>query len=137
MLNPSRSLSLQLLVTIVALAVVQACALNPVAVAETPEQKFNAVLLTYDALLEPALEVLEDPNVADNVRRSLQAHIAVTGEVYSGAVASYADFRAARAAVAAGGPGTVLATATANLEKWANDLESALGRLDALTNGPR
>lgn len=127
----ARSLTvLQLLVVLVLVG----CALNPISRAETPEQKYDATLLTYDALLEPALEVLEDPAAPANLRLSIQGAIANTGEIYGAAVKAHADFVAARAAVAAGGPGQVLEVATENLEKWTADLTDSLARLDALVD---
>jgi hypothetical protein len=122
------------LFSLIALSLVMAgCALNPIAAAG-PDQKYDAVLLTYDAALDTALVVLEDPAAPANLRRSIQAAIATSGEIYGSAVEAYTAFRSARAEVAAGGPGTVLQTATANLDNWLAQLETSLGRLQALSN---
>lgn len=129
-----RTLQLTVLVALFfALANLTACALNPVAHAVTPEQKYNAALLTYDAALEVALEILEDPQAPTNLRTSVRAAVLASGEVYTSAQATFAEFKAAKAAVAAGGPGNALAVATANLEQWTANLEATIGRLDALT----
>lgn len=115
------------------MALTACAALNPIAHAETPEQKYDAALLTYDAILEPALELLEDPTAPANLRRSLQTAIAASGEIYGAGVDVFSKFKAAKAEVAAGGPGTVLATATANLENWMRDLDESLARIQTLT----
>src|SRR5688572_31836368 len=76
----------RLLFTAMLVSIVTACAaLNPLAHAVTPEQKYDAALLTYDAVLEPALEVLEDPAAPLELRRSIQTGIAKSGEVYASA----------------------------------------------------
>lgn len=125
---------LSLLTLLVLFLVLAGCALNPIARAQTPEQKYDAVLLTYDAALEVALDVLEDPSVPTNLRTSLRASIIASGELYAAGVATFADFKAARAALAAGGPGAQLDVATENLGKWVDDLEAAIGRLQALSD---
>lgn len=130
-----RALHVFNLATVLALvSLLGACALNPVAVAKTPEQKYNAALLSYDAALEVALEILEDPQAPTNIRTSLRAAVLASGEVYTSAQATFAEFKAAKAAVAAGGPGAQLDVATENLAKWTADLEAVIGRLDALTH---
>lgn len=117
------------------LAALTACAsLNPIAVANTPEQRYNATLLTYDAILEPAIEVLEDESVPVEVRRSIQAAIATSGEAYDAATSAYSDYKRARAAVAAGGQGQVLEVASENLARWTAELEQTLGRVKALAD---
>lgn len=111
-----------------AAALIAACAnLNPVAVAETPEQRYNAAKLAYDALLTPAIEIIEDPAAPIGVRRTLQELVGTSGELYRAGNAVYADYRAARAAVAAGeSPQDRLDIATANLERWAAELNEAV-----------
>jgi hypothetical protein len=111
-----------------------ACALNPIAVANTPEQKYDATLLTYDAVLEPALQLLEDPRAPLELRRSIQAAIAQSGQVYASAQSAFANFKAAKAAVAAGGPGGQLDAATENLGMWTQQLADVLANLKTLTN---
>lgn len=114
----------------------EACAgLNPVAVAETPAQKYAAVKLTYDAVLTVGVQIVQDSTVPNEVRRPLQAAIAASGDVYRSANEAYVQFVAARGELATGQTSSAkLDIATANLEKWIGQLQTAGGRLAALAH---
>lgn len=119
-------------IVLAVLAVVAAgCAnINPVSVAETPEQRYDAVRMAYDALLEPAVEIVEDESAPLELRRDLQDAIADSGDVYSAGTRVYTEYRAARAAVAAGdSPESRLEIATQNLDEWVRDLNGILDEL--------
>lgn len=120
-----------LLATFVASLLV-ACASNPIAVAETPAQKYAAIKLTYDAVLSGALELVRDQSVPAEVRTRIQQSAAASGEIYRNANAAYVQFVAARAELAAGQTRSEkLDVATANLERWLGQLETVAGQLAA------
>lgn len=125
---------IRLLAVLFVVMLLGGCALNPIAVAETPDQKYDATLLTYDAILEPALTLLEDPTTPVELRRTLQQAIAASGNVYTSATQAYANFKNARALVAAGGEGRALEVATENLERWLAELEQTLANLQQLAD---
>lgn len=126
----------ELVITLLVLAVLYACAgLNPVAVAQTPEQRYDAAILSYEALLAPATEIVEDVGAPPPVRRSLQAAIAESGEIYRTSKTVFTEFTAAKAQVTAAAPGAGarLDVATANLESWIAKLEDVTVRIRKLT----
>jgi hypothetical protein len=109
--------------------------LNPVAVAETPAQKYAAVKLTYDAVLSVAVKLVEDPTAPVEIRRGLQAATLASRDVYQAANQAYVDFVAARGELAAGvTTSDKLTIATQNLEKWSGQLDVVVGRLAALSH---
>lgn len=133
---PHRAHRLFTVIPFMLVLLIAACAsLNPVAIAVTPEQKFDAVLLTYNALLEPATQLVEDATAPTSVRRALQNAIGASGLIYNGANNAHRDFLAAKAAVAAGtDTPDKLTIATANLEKWSGQLDGIVAQLQTLTH---
>lgn len=136
LLNYVRLLSFIEFLTLVAvLVLLVGCArLNPIAIAETPEQKYDAAVLTYNALLEPATQIVEDPAAPADLRRALQATIAQSGEVYRTARDAFDEFQRAKGLVEDAGAGNRIEAAAANLETWLLQLEGISARLAALTN---
>lgn len=122
------------LATLVAFAA--GCAgLNPVAVAETPAQKYAAVKLSYDAVLSAAVGVIEDTSLPANVRRSTQAAVAESGELYRTGNQVYTDYLAARGELSAGTTTPEkLEIATVNLEHWLEQMEQHVARIAALAH---
>lgn len=108
---------------------------NPLAVAETPAQKYAAVKLSYDAVLSAALVVIEDTSLPVNLRRSTQAAVAESGELYKTGNQVYTDYLAARGALAAGTTTSEkLEVATVNLEHWLEQMEQHVARIAALAH---
>lgn len=106
---------------------------NPLAVAQTPEQKYAAVKLTYDALLTPAQTFVADPAIPADARRAVQAAVGKSGELYRSLNGAYVDYIAAKAQLAAGATtADKLNIASANLAQWEQQLEAALGPLASL-----
>jgi hypothetical protein len=123
---------------LLALAVLSACAnLNPIAVAETPEQKYAAVKLTYDALLTPAVQLIEDTAVPTALRRAMQDAVARSGETYKALNAAYADYLVARETFTGADRTQRLAVVAASLDGWIAQLERHIDALAAgLTDRP-
>ena len=122
------------LLTALAVLIVTACATSPIAIAESPAQKFAATKLTYDAVLAVAVPVLQDNAVPLEARRVLQTAIADSGEIYRSANRAYVDYVAARAELAVGTTTSEkLEIATRNLDRWLATLEETIGRLTTLT----
>lgn len=129
-----RSAHALILATVVAAALI-GCASNPLAVAETPAQKYAAVKLSYDAVLSAALVVIEDTALPANLRRSTQAAVAESGELYKTGNQVYTDYLAARGELAGGATTSEkLEIATVNLEHWLEAMESAVARIAALAH---
>jgi hypothetical protein len=130
----SRRLTLGLFLPLLVVAMLlSACqGLNPLAVAETPAQRYAAVKLTYDALLTPAVTLVQDEAAPVAVRRTVQQAVAASAGVYASLNAAYVDFQVARVAVQAGeSPEARLTTAAAELENWIAQLD---GHLTALAS---
>lgn len=114
-------------------AAVVACTSNPLAVAQTPEQKYAAVKLTYDALLTPAQAFVSDTTIPADTRRAVQAAVAKSGDLYRSLNTAYVDYVAAKAQLAAGTTSAdKLNIASANLANWEQQLEGAVGGLASL-----
>jgi len=123
--DPFRFFIFFMLFGLVALAA--ACANSPLSLAETVEQKYDAVRLTYDALLTPAVAAIEDEALPIEARRQIQSLVQQSATVYALGIDLYVEYRAARAAFAAGdSPESRLRIATDNLERWADRLETVL-----------
>jgi hypothetical protein len=97
--------------------------LNPIAVAETPEQKYAAVKLSYDALLTPAVQLIEDETAPAPLRLALQEIVAQSGETYRSLNAAHVDYLVARATFAGAERDRRLAVVGAELESWIAKLE--------------
>lgn len=111
-------------VLVMAALTLGACAnLNPIAVAQTPEQRYAAVKLTYDALLTPAVQLIEDQSAPIALRRALQDAVATSGETYKALNAAYVDYLIARETFAGAERDQRLAVVGASLEGWINQLE--------------
>lgn len=124
----------RLLFTAMLVSIVTACALNPIAIAETPAQKFYAAKLTYDAVLTGAQAFVADTNAPADLRRSVQQAVAASATVYRSANTAYVDFVAARGELRAGETTSAkVEIATANLTNWLSQLEDTAGRLASLT----
>lgn len=118
------------LLTVAVLAVAACQTTNPLAVAQTPEQKYAAVKLTYDALLTPAQQLVADTTVPADVRRTVQAAVGQSGQIYRSLNAAYIDYVAAKAQLAAGTTSAdKVKIAADNLAKWDAQLEAALGSI--------
>jgi hypothetical protein len=116
-------------------ATLSACAnLNPIAVAETPEQKYAAVKLTYDALLTPAVQLVENTAVPNDLRRAMQDAIARSGETYKALNAAYADYVVARETFTGADREQRLAVVAASLDGWITQLGQ---HVDAIAGGLR
>jgi hypothetical protein len=117
----------------VMVALLSACAnLNPLAVAETPEQKYAAVKLTYDALLTPAVQLVENTAVPNDLRRAMQDAIARSGETYKALNAAYADYVVARETFTGVDRDQRLAVVAASLDGWITQLGQ---HVDAIAGG--
>lgn len=111
-------------------AMLAACAnLNPIAVAQTPEQKYAAVKLTYDALLTPAETLVADTAVPAQVRRALQDTVAQSGDVYRSLNRAYADYIVARETFTGADREQRLAVVAGALDGWITQLE---GHIDSI-----
>jgi hypothetical protein len=133
-LRDCRAYAARFAVTALFLAALTACQnLNPLAVAQTPAQKYAAVKLTYDALLTPAVDLVEDTTAPIDLRRNVQRAVASSGEAFKSLNTAYVDYVAARATLAQGATTSEkLELATANLEQWVSTLESDLGNIARL-----
>jgi len=101
-----------------------ACAnLNPLSVAQTPEQKYAAVKLGYDALLTPAVQLIQDESVPVAARRALQTTVAQSGEVYKSLNAAYVDYLVAKQTFTGADKDQRLAVVAAQLDNWIKQLE--------------
>jgi hypothetical protein len=124
----------RLLFTVLLTAIVTACASSPIAVAETPAQKFYAAKLTYDAVLSGALDLVNDGNVPVDVRRTIQQAAIASGDVYRQANQAYTRYVAARGELAAGETtNDKLNIAAASLTNWLTQLEDTAEQLAAVT----
>ena len=122
----------KLMATAVMALALSACAnLNPIAVAETPEQKFAAVKLTYDALLTPAVQLIQDETAPLALRRALQDAVATSGDTYKALNAAYTDYLVAREAFSGAEKAQRLAVVGASLEGWIAALEKHIDTLAA------
>ena len=118
----------------IAAAVVAACASSPVSIAETPQQKFYAAKLTYDAVLSGALVLVNDTTLPAELRRRIQSAAASSGDAYRASNQAYLQYVAARAELAAGQTTSEkLEIASANLLRWLGELEAAAAALAAVT----
>lgn len=100
------------------------CTGNPVATAETPNQKAGALLGVWNIVLEDAVEILEDRSIPNSVAAPVNtARIAGTrvAQTLSGALVDYELEKALFDA----GEGSVAKVdiAAANLERWFDRLQ--------------
>lgn len=124
----------QLCVTFSLLLMLNACASGLLAKADTPEQRYAAVKLTYDAALATAYEIVADTAAPLELRRTVQKLVGDSADIYRSSNAAYLEFIQARDALAAGTtPAEKLTIATANLERWIGSLDAAGGKLRAAT----
>lgn len=120
------------------LVAVAGCGLvnNPLAVAETPDQKVYAILATYNVVLESAADIVEDESLPLDLRVTVQEVEAQTTPVIDGLDAAYAEFVLERAKFNADmTTAERLSVVAANLEGWVARAEAALLRLSELTEG--
>lgn len=116
--------------------VLTACATSPLAIAQTPEQKYAAIKVTYDAVLAGAQTFVADTTAPADLRRAVQAAAVESGTIYVSANQAYQEFVAAKAQLAAAPdtPGARLDVATQNLERWLGQLDSAAADLKRLSS---
>lgn len=101
---------------------------NPLAIAQTPEQKYAAAKLTYDAVLSAVQTFVADSSIPADARRGVQAAAARSGELYKSLNGAYVEYVAAKAQLAAGTTTSdKLTVASANLLQWEQQLEQAIG----------
>jgi len=131
--NPWTAPAVSLLM-IAALTALTACsALNPLHVAQTPEQKYAAVKLTYDALLTVAQTFVADQTIPPDARRAVQSAVGKSGELYKSLNTAFVEYVAAKSQLAAGATTSdKLNVATTNLATWVAQLEAAVGPLAVL-----
>lgn len=133
MLAATRRIQLVITAAIVASLFAACATTNPLAVAQTPAQKYAAIKLTYDALLTPAATVVADTTVPANTRRALQAAVAASGDIYNSLNTAYIDYLAAKGALGAGETTSdKLNIASANLDHWIAQLQTVVERLATL-----
>lgn len=112
-----------------------ACATSPLAIAQTPEQKYAAAKFELDAVLQAAAVFVEDQSVDAGARRSVQAAVAQSHTVYLSANDAYVKFVAAKGELAAGATPTDKVTIAAkNLERWLGDLDTISKRIAAIAH---
>ena len=115
----------------VALAAWLAClagcsAWNPIAAAETPAQRYDAAMLTFDAVLDVAVEVVDHPDTPDDLRERIRVTANAADDVYRRGRRLFGAYLAAQAAREAGADPRHARAALDALEAW-------IGNMDAVT----
>ena len=108
---------------------------NPVAVAETPEQKADAVYATFVIFEERAADLAARPGTPQGVINSLARADRVVKPIMDSLQAAVSEVERVRADISAGGDSTedMLIVVTLNLEKWLIEAAPALqARIDAV-----
>lgn len=108
------------LTAILATVVLTACqSLNPIAVAETSEQRAYALYGTFVIFEEQAAKIVQAPEVPDAVKRSLRDADAVAKPAVDAMIVLVDDVLKVKAEVQAGTSDTErLRVITAKLESW-------------------
>lgn len=104
---------------------------NPVAVAETPEQKADAVYATFVLFEQRAVSLAERAGTPQSVINSLARADRVVKPIMDSLQAAVSEVERVRADIAAGGDSTqdMLVVVTLNLEKWLIEAAPALQAL--------
>jgi hypothetical protein len=104
---------------------------NPVAVAETPEQKADAVYATFVIFEERAADLAAKPGTPQSVINSLARADRVVKPIMDNLQAAVSEVAKVRADIARGGDSTqdMLTVVTLNLEKWLIEAAPALQAL--------
>lgn len=104
---------------------------NPVAVAETPEQKADAVYATFVIFEERAADLAAKPGTPQGIINSLARADRVVKPIMDNLQAAVSEVAKVRADIAAGGDSTadMLVVVTLNLEKWLIEAAPALQAL--------
>ena len=104
---------------------------NPVAVAETPEQKADAVYATFVIFEERAADLAARPGTPQSVINSLARADRVVKPIMDSLQTAVSEVAKVRADIAAGGDSTedMLVVVTLNLEKWLIEAAPALQAL--------
>ena len=109
---------------------------NPVAVAQTPEQKADAMYATFVLFEERAADLAAKPGTPQSVINALARADRVVKPIMDNLQAAVTEVAKVRADIAAGGDSTqdMLTVVTLNLEKWLLEAAPALQALiDAVT----
>ncbi len=114
------------------LLVLAGCQANPLATAETTEQRAFAVLGLYQIVVEEAAVAVNDSAIPINVRRGIQRAVGDAKPVRTELSAAYLEYSAIRREfdVAETSEARVLAAAR-NLDSWVARLEPIIDRLIA------
>lgn len=109
---------------------------SPVAVAETPEQKADAVYATFVIFEERAVSLAERPGTPQSVINSLARADRVVKPIMDSLQAAVSEVAKVRAELAAGdSTQDMLTVVTINLERWLIEAMPALQALiDAVTS---
>lgn len=110
---------------------------NPVAVAQTPEQKADAVYATFVLFEQRAVSLAERSGTPQSVINSLARADRVVKPIMDSLQAAVSEVERVRADIATGGDSTqdMLVVVTLNLEKWLIEAAPALQALiDAVTS---
>lgn len=122
MLKPLRLMQAAMLVC--AIALVQACANNPLAIAETPLQKAYAIEASYNIVLEQSIEVAR---AQPTLRDEIQAVEARTTPIIDSLGQAIVEYTVERAKFAQGMTSAAAAEVVArNLDDWLTRAEAAL-----------
>lgn len=110
----------------------QACQHNPIAMAETPNQRVGAILQVYNVALESAADIVQDGTLPGEFRATVQRIALETGPIVAGLEDAWLEYERARILLERGEtPAQRLAIVAANLEQWLTRGEEALLRLAA------
>ena len=100
------------------------CAYNPVAIAETPNQKAGALLGSWNIVLEDAVQILEDQSIPNSVARPVNDARLVGTRIAQTVSDMLVDYELEKAKYDQGqSTAEKVDIAAANLERWYDSLQ--------------
>lgn len=114
------------------------CANNPIATAQTLEQKGDAVYGTYSATAKQANELMADPAVSDEVKRRVATAVVAAKEPSDQLYNALVVYRQVAGDLAGGASSTEkLGIAAADLQKWLNTAQPLVNALVKAVGGTK